>query len=199
MTLGRPDQAEQHYEMGSRLLKEAGATPTGELFRAWRGAPGAAAAAPRTQPLRGAAAIRRRAAPASRSVERARGSGAPASRGSSAATPSSTASARCCARRLEQRRCRAVLLLGEPGIGKSRLLDAAAALAREAGAVVLEAAAYEAESIRPFALFVDALRKLEPAAVTAVFDRGDLERTAIGFSSALPSSSPSARARSPSR
>ena len=35
---------------------------------------------------------------------------------------------------------RAVLLRGEPGIGKSRLLDAAAALAREAGAVVLEAA-----------------------------------------------------------
>jgi predicted ATPase len=66
-----------------------------------------------------------------------------------------------------------VLLLGEPGIGKSRLLDAAAALAREAGAVVLEAAAYEAESIRPFALFVDALRKLEPAAAAAVFDRGD--------------------------
>src|SRR6185503_17034033 len=46
MTLGRPDQAEQHYQMGSRLLKEAGATPTGELFRAWRGAPGAEAPAP---------------------------------------------------------------------------------------------------------------------------------------------------------
>ncbi len=66
-----------------------------------------------------------------------------------------------------------MLLLGEPGIGKSRLLDAAAALAREAGAVVLEAAAYEAESIRPFALFIDALRKLDPGAATAVFDRGD--------------------------
>ena len=72
-----------------------------------------------------------------------------------------------------QRRCRAVLLRGEPGIGKSRLLEAAAALAREAGAVVLEAAAYEAESIRPFALFVDALRKLGPNTVTAVFAPGD--------------------------
>src|SRR5688572_4273378 len=59
MTLGQLDQAEQHYQMGSRLLKEAGATPTGELFRAWRGAPGAAApaapapaAAPATRPAR---------------------------------------------------------------------------------------------------------------------------------------------------
>ena len=44
MALARPDQAEQHYEIGSRLLKEAGAAPTGELFRAWRGAPGRRAA-----------------------------------------------------------------------------------------------------------------------------------------------------------
>jgi predicted ATPase len=71
------------------------------------------------------------------------------------------------------RRCRAVLLRGEPGIGKSRLLEAAAAHAREAGAVVLEAAAYEAESIRPFALFVDALRKHAPNAASAVFAIGD--------------------------
>src|SRR5690606_23653710 len=72
-----------------------------------------------------------------------------------------------------RRRCRAVLLRGEPGIGKSRLLDAAAALAREAGAAVLEAAAYEAESIRPFALFVDALRRHEPTAAAAVFAPAD--------------------------
>jgi predicted ATPase len=66
-----------------------------------------------------------------------------------------------------------VLLRGEPGIGKSRLLAAGAALARQAGAVVLEAAAHEAESIRPFALFVDALRKVDPSAAAAVFTPGD--------------------------
>jgi DNA-binding SARP family transcriptional activator len=167
MTLGRPDQAEQHYEMGSRLLKEAGATPTGELFRAWRGVPGASATVAAT------------AAPA-RSAK-------PAPVGANVANAGPTATEpplvgrdaeldrlrAAIAATVEQRRCRAVLLLGEPGIGKSRLLDAAAALAREAGAVVLEAAAYEAESIRPFALFIDALRKLDPTAATAVFDRDD--------------------------
>ena len=168
VTLGRPDQAEQQYELGSRLLKEAGATPTGALYRAWRGAPGAAA---RAAPAAAAATPEAARAPAA-NAERAR--------------PPSSAEPRLVGRDAElarlrsliadgfaERRCRTVLLRGDPGIGKSRLLEAAAALARESGAVVLEAAAYESESIRPFALFVDALRKLEPAAAAAVFARGD--------------------------
>jgi len=170
MTVGRPEQAEQHYQMGSRLLKEAGATPTGELFRAWRGAPGAT---PR---------------PAAPPVARPAGASQPAAAGAKVESGSaqSAGESRLVGRdaelerlraamtaTFEQRRCRAALLLGEPGIGKSRLLDAAAALARDAGALVIEAAAYEAESIRPFALFVDALRKLDPTTAAAVFDRGD--------------------------
>jgi DNA-binding SARP family transcriptional activator len=168
MAIGRPDQAEQHYEMGSRLLKEAGATPTGELFRALRGGPGgaasAASSAPPAAPPRAAkrapiAATPAHAAPAELPLV-GRNAELDRLRAAIAAT-------------IEQRRCRAVLLLGEPGIGKSRLLEAAAALARETGALVLEAAAYEAESIRPFALFIDALRKHDPAAAASVFDRGD--------------------------
>ncbi len=168
VALGRPDQAEQQYELGSRLLKEAGATPTGVLLRAWRGAPAAAATAapqppvaPAPSPAAAVARIERISAPSvpepplvGRDAELAR-------------------LRAFCADSFRQRRCRAVLLRGEPGIGKSRLLEAAAALAREAGAVVLEAAAYEAESIRPFALFVDALRKLGPNTVNAVFAPGD--------------------------
>jgi DNA-binding SARP family transcriptional activator len=171
VAIGRPDQAEQQYQMGSRLLKEAGATPTGELFRAWRGAPGAGnAGSARTAP----AAPTTAAAPATRpSAGVAQDTkGPPETRliGRDAELERLRAAM---AAAFEERRCRAVLLVGEPGIGKSRLLEAAAGLARGAGALVLEAAAYEAESIRPFALFVDALRKLEPAAAAAVFERGD--------------------------
>jgi DNA-binding SARP family transcriptional activator/energy-coupling factor transporter ATP-binding protein EcfA2 len=163
MALGRPDQAEQHYQMGSRLLKEAGATPTGELFRAWRGAAGAAAPlAPAAQPARPARTAATARDGGSAAELRLIGRDAELERLRAAMTAT-----------FEERRCRAVLLVGEPGIGKSRLLDAAAGLARDAGALVIEAAAYEAESIRPFALFVDALRKLEPAAAAAVFDRSD--------------------------
>ncbi len=170
VTLGLPDQAEQHYQMGSRLLKEAGATPTGELFRAWRGGPGASATVAAAAP---AAAPARAARPALGPASGARAGSAPDEPPLVGRDAELDRLRAAVAATIEQRRCRAVLLLGDPGIGKSRLLDAAAALARDAGAVVLEAAAYEAESIRPFALFVDALRKVDPAAASAVFDRGE--------------------------
>ena len=169
MALGKPDQAEQHYQMGSRLLKEAGATPTGELFRAWRGAPGAAAPGP-SAPAAQATARQARAPSARSGHEPKSAAGEPRLIGRDTELERLRTAMTAA---FETRRCRAVLLVGEPGIGKSRLLDAAASLARDAGALVLEAAAYEAESIRPFALFVDALRRLEPAAAAAVFDRGD--------------------------
>jgi DNA-binding SARP family transcriptional activator len=166
VALGRPDQAEQQYELGTRLLKEAGIAPTGVLYRAWRGAPGAPAAAQRPAPVPPPTA-------------------APAPKGTESDLPREPEARlvgrdaeleqllRLCAESFGQRRCRAVLLRGEPGIGKSRLLEAAAAHARERGALVLEAAAYEAESIRPFALFVDALRKLGPNVAAAVFSPGE--------------------------
>ena len=177
--LGRPDQAEQQYELGSRLLKEAGAASTGALFRAWRGAPGA-----RATPAAALTGTLPPPAPALTSVTAER-TASPAANDGRPPLPNAVEAplvgrdaelARLramIAATFAQRRCRAVLLRGEPGIGKSRLLEATAALAREAGAVVLEASAYEAESIRPFALFVDALRRLEPNAAAAVFARGD--------------------------
>src|SRR5581483_3878396 len=61
----------------------------------------------------------------------------------------------------------------EPGIGKSRLLEAAATLARNAGALLLEARAYASESIRPFALWTDAVRKLGPENTTAIFGQSE--------------------------
>jgi DNA-binding SARP family transcriptional activator len=51
-----------------------------------------------------------------------------------------------------------VLLSGEPGIGKSRLLAELEGLAKASGGTLLAGRAYEAESVRPFGLWVDMLR-----------------------------------------
>ncbi len=51
-----------------------------------------------------------------------------------------------------------VLLSGEPGIGKSRLLGELLALTRAVGGNVLAGRAFEAESMRPFGIWIDMLR-----------------------------------------
>jgi len=51
-----------------------------------------------------------------------------------------------------------VLVAGEPGIGKTRLLDRLAAEVRAAGGTVLTGRAYEAEAVRPYGAWIDALR-----------------------------------------
>jgi len=51
---------------------------------------------------------------------------------------------------------RLVLLLGDPGIGKSRLLDELAALAGSAGLPVLRGRGVEAEQVRPYGAWLDA-------------------------------------------
>jgi len=56
-------------------------------------------------------------------------------------------------------RARVVVILGEPGIGKSSLLDRAAATARELGARVLTGHAYPGEQILPFGPWIDAFRR----------------------------------------
>ncbi|MBN1237793.1 MAG: AAA family ATPase, partial [Gammaproteobacteria bacterium] len=155
---GRADEAEQQYQLGARLLKEVGAEPTGALYRARRGAPGAGSPA-RPVAHEGPEPRRAPAAPAAdslvgRDAELARLEAAFAAltgRGGG----------------------RLVLVRGEPGIGKSRLLRAAADMARSAGACLLEACAYESEAIRPFALWIDALRTRDAELAAQVFGAGD--------------------------
>jgi DNA-binding SARP family transcriptional activator len=53
------------------------------------------------------------------------------------------------------------LIVGEPGIGKSRLLDELAVAMRAAGGLVLGGRAFEAEMVRPYGAWVDALRALD--------------------------------------
>src|SRR3989442_6672139 len=50
-----------------------------------------------------------------------------------------------------------VLLTGEPGMGKTRLLDEVALRTAQDGAVVLRGSASEAEGMPPFLLFVEVL------------------------------------------
>jgi DNA-binding SARP family transcriptional activator/tetratricopeptide (TPR) repeat protein len=77
---------------------------------------------------------------------------------------------------------RAVALVGEAGIGKSRLLNELATLAVRRGMRVLSARAHEAEQVLPFAPWVDALRAdgvvEDPAVLRELTPalRGDLAR-----------------------
>lgn len=53
------------------------------------------------------------------------------------------------------------LLQGEPGIGKTRLLEEAHVAAVSAGSIVLTGRSYEAETGRPFGVWIDALRSVD--------------------------------------
>jgi DNA-binding SARP family transcriptional activator len=149
---GRDDEAEQQFRLGQRLLKEIGATSRGLLAEARHEKPETrSATAPRVPRARPAAPV-------------ARATGLLVGREKE--TSRLTAAFEECVR---LGRVRLVLLQGEPGIGKSRLLEVGAGLARDAGAYLLEASAFESEAIRPFALWIDALRRLGPEAAAGVF------------------------------
>lgn len=53
-----------------------------------------------------------------------------------------------------------LLLLGEPGIGKTRLLDHLAEGAQAQGLMLIRARCFEAEAVRPYGFWLDALRGL---------------------------------------
>ena len=54
-----------------------------------------------------------------------------------------------------------LLVLGEPGVGKSRLLTELGALAQAKGGLVLSGRAFEAEMVRPYGVWIDALRTID--------------------------------------
>jgi len=56
-----------------------------------------------------------------------------------------------------------LLVTGEPGIGKSRTLEEVAARIRRAGGRVLRGRAFEAEMVRPYGAWIDALRSISIA------------------------------------
>jgi DNA-binding SARP family transcriptional activator len=69
---------------------------------------------------------------------------------------------------------RAVLVAGEPGIGKTRLVAELSALAASEGARVLRGRAFEAEMVRPYGPWIDALPELGATDPAQIADRTHL-------------------------
>lgn len=72
-----------------------------------------------------------------------------------------------------------LLILGEPGIGKSRLLEALAGAAQGRGARTAFGRCFEAETVHPYGCFADALRELPETLVPEEL-RGRLSVDAAG-------------------
>lgn len=161
MALHHLDEAEQQYHLGKRMLDEVGATSSGALLAAWRGVPGVRRASAVATPA--PAAPGRTLTLVGRDHELAQLTGA-----------------------LEavQTTGQALVLLmrGQPGMGKTRLLQAALAAAAERGAEILQAGAFESEAMRPFALWVDALAAAAGGSSVDVFGTTDRDNREALFS-----------------
>jgi DNA-binding SARP family transcriptional activator len=133
--LGLEQEAEQQYQSGRRLLSELGARSTAELERAWQQA--REALAERASGLVLASRVPADPAPVSSAVP-------------------FVGRARQCEEfagilaDVERGRARVLLISGEAGVGKSRVMQEFLARAGRAGGSVLTAAAYEVESGRSF-------------------------------------------------
>jgi DNA-binding SARP family transcriptional activator/predicted ATPase len=151
-------EAEEQYQLGLRMLHEAGARSTGALAAARR--------APRID-----------APPPAREIIAPIADVAPTSALTRGLFGRQAVTAQIADALAEvTRKCRSAvqLLNGAPGAGKTRLLEVSLSLARAQGAFVLQAAAFEADTIRPFALWIDALRSLDPALHDRTFADADI-------------------------
>jgi len=150
-------EAEEQYQLGLRMLQEVGTRATGALLAARR--------APRIDapPQRESFASIPDSAPVSSLTHGLFGREQVTAEITDALAEVSA-----------KQRAAVRLLSGAPGVGKTRLLELAAALARAKGAFVLRAAACETDTIRPFALWIDALRGQELALHDQVFADADV-------------------------
>jgi DNA-binding SARP family transcriptional activator len=141
--LRRNDEAEQQVRFGERMLEEIGAESSGALLKALRGDPSGS-----VQPPEASSVVSYDDAPLLEDSHALIGR-------ESDCGQLRTMFSRVAA----SRSCEVVLLTGEPGIGKSRLLEWLVEIADGSGALVLEASAFENAAMRPYALWIDALRR----------------------------------------
>jgi DNA-binding SARP family transcriptional activator len=160
---GQAVEAEEQYQLGLRMLKEAGVPSSGALLAARRTprrdtppAPGPSEPAVSTEPVKAAQPV----APAAR-VRPAVGLVGRDEEVQQVVTAFE--------RGVAASRAGLTMLCGAPGMGKSKLLDHVRRLAREREAFVLHAAAFESDAIRPFALWIDALRAIDGGHVESIF------------------------------
>ncbi|HVJ92434.1 MAG TPA: AAA family ATPase [Labilithrix sp.] len=167
--MGKRDEARQHYEAGRRLEKELGRGESSELGAAWREV---------EERVRRVALPSAPVSARALSAPTAEPNGGPprlVGRGGELSLLDELSS------RVEtERRLAVIVVSGEPGVGKTRLLDEWLHREREAKAVAVRGAAYEAESGHPYGPWIDALNDaksrlsgLESAAdIVDLFDGG---------------------------
>lgn len=152
----QPGEAEEQYQLGLRMLKEVGVSSSGALLAARRAPRIDAPPKPaRVAPVPEAATAR----PAERAL---------IGRDAEVRLVTETFE-----KGVARSRAGLMLLTGAPGLGKSRLLGHLRALSRERDAFVLHATAFESDAIRPFALWIDALRAIDGGLVESIFVAGE--------------------------
>ena len=159
INLRHPEEAEQQLRLGRRMLKELGVESSGALLAASRSSPPATGARPAIET---APAVSGPAIPVSSKLLHGRDSELALLNNALDAV-------------IADSRPHILMLSGEPGIGKTTLLQALASRARDSGHYLLEASAYQSDRNRPFALWIDALRRESPDAEQAVFGDWNLE------------------------
>jgi DNA-binding SARP family transcriptional activator len=154
---GQAHEAREQAQLGLRMLAEAGVESTGALKAALASGPAPAPDAAQ-EPVAPAASLR------SGSLQTDLvGRGEELSR------------LRQALERIGSSHQAAVVFVrGAPGMGKSRLLESIRAMAESKDAYLLRATAFEADAIRPFGLWADALRPLDGDRYESVFGAADI-------------------------
>jgi tetratricopeptide (TPR) repeat protein len=164
VSLRRADEAEQQYQLGVRMLKESGVPSSGALLQARRPVTTSDSNVARVPPAKPAVRTKPLGPVAGTLIGRDSEVSQLAEAFSNVAQNSEAA---------------IVLVHGVAGIGKSCVLETAARLARSSGALLLESSAFESEVIRPFSLWIDALRKTSDDAAANVFGSTDFSAKGI--------------------